>query len=138
AGLEEAASRVSYAQLLLEFAALPRPAAPGVAMARRSNLSHRVERLLNETNFRQAFAGSRVRLLLAVLLVPAASLAATALIRVQAAQTAPTAPLAAGAPAPAPSPAPAPAPAPRPAPDAMPDPAPAAGEEADIVAPVAP
>ena len=151
AGLEEAASRASYAQLLLEFAAMPRPAAPGVAMAHSSNLSLRIERLLNETNFRQAFAGSRARLLLAVLLVPAASLAATALIRVQAAQTgptAPTAPLAAPAPAPSPAPSPAPAPAPapaqepapapRPAPDAMPDPIPAPGAESDSVEPVAP
>jgi beta-lactamase regulating signal transducer with metallopeptidase domain len=139
AGLEEAASRASYAQLLLEFAAMPRPAAPGVAMARSSNLSHRIERLLNETNFRQAFAGSRARLLLAVLLVPAASLAATALIRVQAAQTGPSIP-----PAPLPAAAPSPAPAPAPAPDAMPDQtppraeAPPPGAESDIVEPVRP
>jgi beta-lactamase regulating signal transducer with metallopeptidase domain len=130
AGLEEAASRASYAQLLLEFAALPRPSAPGVAMARSSNLSDRIERLLNETNFRQAFAGSRARLLLAVLLVPAASLAATTLIRVQAAPTTQAAPPPAPLPAPAPAPAapgmmadqdpmPAEAPAPRPLPDAI-------------------
>jgi beta-lactamase regulating signal transducer with metallopeptidase domain len=135
AGLEEAASRASYAQLLLEFAAMPRPTAPAVAMARSSNLSHRIERLLNETNFRQAFAGSRARLLLAVLLVPAACLAATTLIRVQAAQTGPTRP-------PARLPAAAPSPAPAPSPDAMPDQtqmraeAPAPGAQSDIVAPV--
>src|SRR5208337_2551474 len=52
AGLEEAASRVSYAQVLLEFAALPRPTLIGVAMARTSNLSHRIERLLTESIFR--------------------------------------------------------------------------------------
>jgi beta-lactamase regulating signal transducer with metallopeptidase domain len=133
AGLEEAASRASYAQLLLEFAAMPRPTAPAVAMARTSNLSHRIERLLNETNFRQAFAGSRARLLLAVLLVPAASLAATTLIRVQAAPTAQAAP----APAPAvavmmadPEPMPVQDPVPRPLPDVVVPVAP--------VAPVAP
>jgi beta-lactamase regulating signal transducer with metallopeptidase domain len=137
AGLEEAASRASYAQLLLEFAAMPRPTAPAVAMARSSNLSHRIERLLNETNFRQAFAGSRARLLLAVLLVPAACLAATTLIRVQAAQTGTTAP-----PALLRAAAPSPAPAPAPSPDAIPDQtllraeAPAPGAQSDRVAPV--
>jgi beta-lactamase regulating signal transducer with metallopeptidase domain len=86
AGLEEAASRCSYAQILLEFAALPRlTLIQGVSMAHSSNLSHRIERLLNESSFRHAFAGSRVRALLAVLLVPAALLAATTLIRVEAA-----------------------------------------------------
>lgn len=96
AGLEEAASRTSYAQLLLEFAALPRPTLIGVAMARSSNLPRRIERLLNDSIFRQAFAGSR-RTLLAVLLVPVALFAGTALIRVEAAgqaaqQTPPAAP----------------------------------------------
>jgi beta-lactamase regulating signal transducer with metallopeptidase domain len=87
AGLEQAASRSSYAQILLEFAALPRPTLIGVAMARSSSLSHRIERLLNDSSFRQAFAGSR-RALLAVLIVPVALFAATALIRVQAAEAA--------------------------------------------------
>jgi hypothetical protein len=84
AGLSEAASRSSYAQVLIEFAALPRPTLIGVAMARTSNLSHRIDRLLNDSGFRQAFAGSR-RALLAVLLVPAALFATTALVRVEAA-----------------------------------------------------
>ena len=86
AGLEQAASHVSYAQVLLEFAALPRPTAIGVAMARSNNLSHRIERLLNESSFRQAFAGSRRRIATAILLVPVALFAGTALIRVEAAQ----------------------------------------------------
>jgi beta-lactamase regulating signal transducer with metallopeptidase domain len=85
AGLEAAASPSAYAQLLLEFAALPRPAHTGVAMAHSTNLSERIERLLNDTHFRQAFAGRR-RALLALALVPVA-LAATALVRVQAAET---------------------------------------------------
>jgi hypothetical protein len=72
AGLEEAASRSSYAQILLEFAALPRPTLTGVAMARTSHLAQRIERLLNESSFRQAFAASGRRALLAVLLVPVA------------------------------------------------------------------
>jgi beta-lactamase regulating signal transducer with metallopeptidase domain len=88
AGLECAESRSSYAQILLEFAARPRPTLIGVAMARTSSLSHRIERLLNEASFRQAFAGGRRRALLAVLMVPAALFAATVLIRVQSAEAA--------------------------------------------------
>jgi beta-lactamase regulating signal transducer with metallopeptidase domain len=100
AGLEEAADRASYAQILLEFAAAPRPTLIGVAMARNGSLSRRIERLLNDVSFRQAFAGSR-RALLAVLVVPVVLFAATALVRVEAA----------GQQAPVPPPAPAAAPA---------------------------
>lgn len=82
-GLAEAGSRSSYAQILLEFAAAPRPAVIGVAMARSSNLSHRMERLFNDRAFRQAFAVNR-RTRVAAVLVPAAMLAATTLVRVQA------------------------------------------------------
>jgi beta-lactamase regulating signal transducer with metallopeptidase domain len=85
AGLEQAASRSAYAQLLLEFAVLPRPTLTGVAMAHSTNLSERIERLLNDSSFRQAFAGSR-RALLALALVPGALFAATTLVRVEAAQ----------------------------------------------------
>ena len=111
AGLEEAANRASYAQVLLEFAAMPRPAQMnlsriGVAMARSRNLSDRIERLLNESSFRQAFAGTRRRVFLAVVLVPVALFAATAFVRVEAAQVAPPAPPPAPSPAAAPSPAP--------------------------------
>jgi beta-lactamase regulating signal transducer with metallopeptidase domain len=84
AGLEEAASRSHYAQILLEFAAAPRPTLIGVAMARSSSLSHRIERLLNDSIFHQAFSVSRRRATIAVLLVPVALFAATSLIRVEA------------------------------------------------------
>ena len=137
AGLEEAASRSSYAQILIEFAALPRPTPIGVAMARTSTLSHRIERLLNDSSFRQAFAGSRGRTLLAVLLVPVALFAATALIRVEAAAATPTVQSAPQAPAigqsnpdQAPDPAQAPTPAPAPAPPASPAPSPDAAPAA--------
>ncbi len=89
AGLEQAASRSSYAQVLLEFAAAPRPTLIGVAMARTGSISRRIERLLNDSTFRQAFAGTRRRALIAVLLVPVALFAATVLVRVQAAGQAP-------------------------------------------------
>jgi hypothetical protein len=88
AGLEHAASRSSYAQVLLEFAALPRPTLIGVAMARSSSLSDRIDRFLNESTFRLCFTGSRRRAFVAVLLVPVALFAATALIRVEAAASA--------------------------------------------------
>ncbi|MGB6194384.1 MAG: M56 family metallopeptidase, partial [Terracidiphilus sp.] len=71
AGLEQAADSSSYAQILLEFAAAPRLTLTGVAMARPGSLSRRIERLLNESSFSQAFAGGRARLCVAVLLVPA-------------------------------------------------------------------
>ena len=121
AGLEEAESHVSYAQVLLEFAALPRPTQIGVAMVCRSSLSHRIERLLNESSFRQAFAGSRRRALLAVLLVPVALFAATA-VRASSQSTPGQAPAAAPTPAPAPEPAVAPVP-----------PVPPVAEEKEIV-----
>jgi beta-lactamase regulating signal transducer with metallopeptidase domain len=84
AGLEESRSRSAYAQLLLEFAALPRPTLTGVAMARSNNLSHRIDRLLNESSFRQAFTGSR-RAIVAALIIPAVLVTVTTLFRVQAA-----------------------------------------------------
>ena len=104
AALSEAASRSAYAQILLEFAAAPRPTLIGVAMARSSSLSQRIERLLNDHSFGQAFAGTRRRALLAVLLVPAALFAATALVRVQAAGQAQQEPAPAAQAAPAASP----------------------------------
>jgi beta-lactamase regulating signal transducer with metallopeptidase domain len=84
AGLEEAVDRTAYAQILLEFAASPRPTLIGVAMARSGSLSRRIERLLNDVSFRQAFAGTR-RALTAVVVVPIALFAATAFVRVEAA-----------------------------------------------------
>jgi hypothetical protein len=145
AGLEEAASRITYAQLLVEFAALPRPTLIGVAMARTSSLSLRIDRLLDETIFRQAFAGKR-RLLLAVLLVPVALFAATGILRVEAAgQTAPRPPATVAASVPALAPA-APQepitgvsnPDAAPAPAAAPAGVPAPPNPPDVAAPAAP
>jgi len=83
-GLEQAASRASYAQILLEFAAAPHLTQIGVAMARSSNLSHRIERLFNEGAFRQAFTATR-RTLTTALLVPVILFAAATFVRVTAA-----------------------------------------------------
>jgi len=117
-------------------------------MARTTNLSHRIERLLNDTIFHQSFAASR-RALVVGLVFPLALIAATSLVRVEAAGQAPPTP---PAPAPAPvSPQPAPPPeaplagqsnpdqdpivAPAPAPAAMPAP-PAAPDIAPPVPPI--
>jgi len=85
AGLDAATSPSAYAQLLLEFAALPRRTMIGVPMAHSTNLSHRIERLLNESSFRSAFVGGRRALLTVV--VSAALIAAAAMVRVEAAAT---------------------------------------------------
>jgi beta-lactamase regulating signal transducer with metallopeptidase domain len=84
AGMKEATSPTSYAQILLEFAAAPRRISIGVAMARPGSLSRRIERLLNDNSFRQCFAGGR-RALVAVTLAPLALFASTTLVRVEAA-----------------------------------------------------
>jgi beta-lactamase regulating signal transducer with metallopeptidase domain len=87
AGLEQAQDPASYAQILLEFAAMPRTspfagALTGVAMARSSNLSSRIERILNARHFRLAFLDGRRHAVLAATLVPAALVAVVACIRI--------------------------------------------------------
>lgn len=82
-GLKEASSRADYAQVLLEFAAAPRSTLIGVAMARPSSISRRIERLLNDSYLRHAFAdGARTRL---AVLAPTILFAAASLVQVQAA-----------------------------------------------------
>jgi beta-lactamase regulating signal transducer with metallopeptidase domain len=79
AALEYAEDAASYAQVLLEFAAAPRRAPlAGVAMARRSNLSSRIERILNDRRFQLAFLGGRRHAVLAAAVVPVALIAAVA------------------------------------------------------------
>lgn len=92
-GAEEATSRTTYVQVLLEFAAAPRLnltqiTVIGVAMARPSSLSRRMEFLLNESAFRQAFA-TRRRAFAAALVLPAVLFAGAALVRVEAATQTP-------------------------------------------------
>lgn len=92
-------------------------------MARPHRLTRRIENLLHESRFRQAFDGGR-RSLVAIALVPLALVFATSFVRVQAAGQSPQAPEPPTVPAAAPSPAapttppePAAAPAPEPPPD---------------------
>jgi hypothetical protein len=83
-GLNAASNRSAYAQVLLEFAAAPRTTHLGVAMARPSSISRRIERLLNDSYLIRAFSGS-IRARFAVVVVPVVLFAGAALVHVQAA-----------------------------------------------------
>jgi beta-lactamase regulating signal transducer with metallopeptidase domain len=86
AALEEAANRTSYAEVLLEFAAMPRRALAGVGMARSSNIQRRIDRLLTDHQFRLAFIAVRRHALIALAIVPLAMMAATSLVGIQVAE----------------------------------------------------
>lgn len=86
AALDEAPSRANYAEVLVEFAAIRRRPLAGVAMARSSNIRRRIDRLLVEHKFRNAFTICRWHLAAAAALVPAGLVVAVALVRVDAAQ----------------------------------------------------
>lgn len=88
AALVEAQSRTTYAEVLVEFASLRRYPLAGVAMARSSNLRRRVDRLLIDQKFRNAFTSRRWHYS-AVAIVPLALVAAVTLVRVQAAEAMP-------------------------------------------------
>lgn len=88
AAVQHADSRASYAEILLSFASGPAsmqsvPSA-AVAMARSSNLSARIERLLSD-GFHQCFASRPRSLLVAAAAAVMALAAATSVSRVQAA-----------------------------------------------------
>jgi len=87
AGVEQADSPATYAQILLEFAAKPRKTSfftptAGVAMARNSNLSGRIDRILSTSRLGLSSLGSRRHAVLAAVVVPVALLAAVALVQV--------------------------------------------------------
>ncbi|MBB6146298.1 beta-lactamase regulating signal transducer with metallopeptidase domain [Silvibacterium bohemicum] len=90
AALQEANDHSSYAEVLLEFAAMPRHGfagvTAGVGMARSSNIQRRIERILNERIFRSAFLSGRRHAVIAALLVPCGLVLATSLLHVQAAE----------------------------------------------------
>jgi hypothetical protein len=88
AAVAEADSRVSYAEVLLEFATNSGWPLTGVAMARSSNLRPRIERLLSDRLFRESSSGKRRLGIVAGAVVVLALVASTSLVRVHAAQTA--------------------------------------------------
>ena len=85
AGIREAADRSSYAEVLLEFAAISRRPLVGVPMARSSNIQRRIDRLLTDSLFVRAFSQRRTHAVIAALIVPVALMTSTALITVRAA-----------------------------------------------------
>jgi beta-lactamase regulating signal transducer with metallopeptidase domain len=86
AAVEQAESRASYAEILLAFAARTPWPLTGVAMANSSNLTPRIERLLSDRGFERSFAGKPRLPYLAAGVVLLAMVAATSMVRVQAAQ----------------------------------------------------
>ena len=144
AAVEQAESRTGYAEVLLAFATRARWPLTAVAMASASNLTPRIERLLNDQGFERSFAKTQRLPFIAAGVVALAMFASTSMVRVHASPsdvpTPPNAPAAPGAPpavnAPAtPNSPPAPvtpaAPATPPAPAAMAPPSPAAPSAPD-------
>ncbi len=91
AGLAESPSPAAYAQILLEFAAQPRTSRfsglftgplTGVPMARSSNISSRIERILGSSRFQLAALTNRRHAILAAAMVPVALVAVVACIRI--------------------------------------------------------
>jgi beta-lactamase regulating signal transducer with metallopeptidase domain len=86
AAVEQAESRAGYAEILLAFATRSRWQA-GVAMASASNLTPRIERLLNDQGFERSFARARRLPFIAAGVVALAMFASTSMVRVQASPT---------------------------------------------------
>ena len=59
AAITQAPDRCSYAELLLEFAAVSSQPLAGLAMARPEGISRRIDRILNDALFRSAFTGGK-------------------------------------------------------------------------------
>jgi len=137
AGLTEASTRTNYAEIVLQFAAMPRRPMTGVAMASSGNISRRIEQLLNTEAHRIAFTEGRYRARLAFLLLPCVIFVAAMFARVPAAQARPQQSVTEivqnsepAPPAPESNSAAAPAmPAPAPEPSAAAEPAPAPAEQ---------
>jgi beta-lactamase regulating signal transducer with metallopeptidase domain len=85
AAVGQADSRATYAETLLAFAAQSSRPFAAVAMARASNLSTRIERLLSDRGFRQSFAGRPRLSFVAAGVVVLALIASTSGVKVRAA-----------------------------------------------------
>jgi hypothetical protein len=102
AAVEEAESRTDYAEILLAFATRARWPLTAVAMASASNLTPRIERLLNDQGFERSFAKAQRLPFIAAGVVALAMFASTSMVRVHASPvdnaTAPSPPAAPNAP----------------------------------------
>ena len=87
AAVEEAESRAGYAEILLAFASRTHWPLAGVAMASASNLTPRIERLLNDQGFERSFAKVRRLPFIAAGVVAFAMFASTSMVRVHASAT---------------------------------------------------
>jgi beta-lactamase regulating signal transducer with metallopeptidase domain len=81
AAVQQAESRTSYAEILLAFATRARWPLAGVAMASASNLTPRIERLLNDRGFERSFAPTRRLPFIAAGVVAIAMVASTSMVR---------------------------------------------------------
>ncbi|HZD48958.1 MAG TPA: M56 family metallopeptidase [Silvibacterium sp.] len=86
AGIREAQDAPSYAELLLEVAAMPRQPIFAVPMARSSRIERRIDRLLTEQLFRMSFVNGKRRAFVAAAVVPIALAAGASLVAVHAAE----------------------------------------------------
>jgi beta-lactamase regulating signal transducer with metallopeptidase domain len=84
AAVEHAESRASYAEMLLAFATRGRWPQAGVAMARSSGLTPRIERLLNDSGFEQSFETRQRLPFVAAVIVAFAMIASTTTVKVRA------------------------------------------------------
>lgn len=83
AGLQAAPDASTYAQVLLEFAAMPRTSpVAGVPMARSGSLSARIDQILNISRLKAASVGGRRHVVLSASLVLVALVAVVACIRI--------------------------------------------------------
>jgi hypothetical protein len=87
AAVEQAESRTGYAEILLAFATRARWPMTAVAMASASNLTPRIERLLNDQGFERSFAKTQRLPFIAAGVVALAMFASTSMVRVQASPT---------------------------------------------------
>jgi bla regulator protein blaR1 len=87
AAVEQAESRTGYAEILLAFATRARWPLTGVAMANASNLTPRIERLLNDQGYERSFVKARRLPFIAAGVVALAMFASTSMVRVHAAPT---------------------------------------------------
>jgi hypothetical protein len=84
AAVEHAESRTGYAEVLLAFATRARWPLTAVAMASASNLTPRIERLLNDQGFERSFAKTQRLPFIAAGVVALAMFASTSMVRVHA------------------------------------------------------
>ncbi len=89
AAVTEATDAPSYAELLLEVAAIPRQPVFAVPMARSSRIERRIDRILMEGLFRRSFIEHKGRALVVAAILPVILAASSSLLAVRAAEVKP-------------------------------------------------